>query len=104
MRVLLAPRFEWGATAPTITRGSNHIRYVGPDFSAAPEHRRAGLARARRDSPSCSTREHNFVLGADETLTDGIADTARRFEQETIAYWRTWSKRAGDPASSGRTR
>jgi GH15 family glucan-1,4-alpha-glucosidase len=43
------------------------------------------------------SREHNFVLGADETLMDGIADTARHFEQETIAYWRTWSKRLAIP-------
>jgi hypothetical protein len=25
--------FHYGSHAPEITRGSNHIRYVGPDFS-----------------------------------------------------------------------
>ncbi|MBA4267733.1 MAG: glucoamylase, partial [Comamonadaceae bacterium] len=29
MRVKLTPRFQWGAQTPTITSGSNHIRYVG---------------------------------------------------------------------------
>lgn len=43
------------------------------------------------------TREHNFLLGADETLVDGIADTARRFEQETTAYWRSWSRALAIP-------
>ena len=43
------------------------------------------------------TREHNFLLGADETLVDGIADTARHFEQETTAYWRSWSRALAIP-------
>jgi hypothetical protein len=43
------------------------------------------------------------LLGADETLVDGIADTARHFEQETTAYWRNWS-RAWPCRWNGRTR
>jgi GH15 family glucan-1,4-alpha-glucosidase len=37
-------------------------------------------------------RPLNFILGPDETLTSGIEDTARAFEQDTIAYWRNWSR------------
>ena len=37
------------------------------------------------------------MLGADETLVDGIADTARHFEQETTAYWRSWSRALAIP-------
>ena len=33
----------------------------------------------------------NFILGPDETLQTGIEDTARGFEQETVAYWRQWT-------------
>ena len=29
IRVVLQPRFDWGRQAPTLTRGSNHLRYVG---------------------------------------------------------------------------
>jgi GH15 family glucan-1,4-alpha-glucosidase len=96
IRVSLAPRFQWGATAPTITRGSNHIRYVGPDF-ALRLNTDASVSHVLSQQPFVLSREHNFVFGADETLTDGIADTARHFEQETIAYWRTWSKRLAIP-------
>lgn len=96
IRVSLAPRFQWGATAPTITRGSNHIRYVGPDF-ALRLNTDASVSHVLSGQPFVLSREHNFVFGADETLTDGIADTARHFEQETIAYWRTWSKRLAIP-------
>lgn len=96
IRVSLAPRFQWGATAPTMTRGSNHIRYVGPDF-ALRLNTDAPVSHVLSRQPFVLSREHNFVFGADETLTDGIADTARHFEQETIAYWRTWSKRLAIP-------
>lgn len=96
IRVTLAPRFQWGTMAPTITRGSNHIRYVGPDFTLR-LNTDASVSHILAGQPFVLSREHNFVLGADETLTDGIADTARHFEQETIAYWRTWSKRLAIP-------
>jgi GH15 family glucan-1,4-alpha-glucosidase len=96
VRVSLNPRFHWGAMAPTITRGSNHIRYVGADF-ALRLSTDAAVSHILSRQPFVLSREHNFVFGADETLTDGIADTARRFEQETIAYWRTWSKRLAIP-------
>ena len=42
-------------------------------------------------------REHNFMLGPDETLESGIGDTARHFEQETLSYWRGWSQRLAVP-------
>ncbi|MDR6539147.1 glycoside hydrolase family 15 protein [Variovorax soli] len=96
VRVSLAPRFQWGSTPPQITRGSNHIRYVGPDF-ALRLNTDAPVSHVLSKQPFVLSREHNFVLGADETLMDGIADTARHFEQETIAYWRTWSKRLAIP-------
>ena len=31
IRIRVRPRFGWSAQAPEITRGSNHVRYVGPD-------------------------------------------------------------------------
>ncbi len=96
IRVALAPRFQWGVTAPVITRGSNHIRYVGPEFTLRLSTD-ASVSHILSKQPFVLSREHNFVFGADETLTDGVADTARLFEQETISYWRTWSKRLAIP-------
>jgi GH15 family glucan-1,4-alpha-glucosidase len=91
MRVLLRPRFEWGQHQPQVTQGSTHIRYVGP----------AQTLRVNTDAPIAYIlsetffvvdRPMNFVMGPDETLTSGIEDTARLFEQETVAYWRQWSR------------
>jgi GH15 family glucan-1,4-alpha-glucosidase len=97
VRVMLAPRFQWGATAPLeVTRGSNHIRYVGPDLTLR-LNTDAPISHILSHQPFVLSREYNFLFGVDETLADGIADTARRFEQETIAYWRTWTKRLAIP-------
>jgi GH15 family glucan-1,4-alpha-glucosidase len=91
MRVVLRPRFDWGRTKPGVTRGSTHIRYVGP----------AQTLRMNTDAPIdyilsetffVVDRPLNFILGPDETLTGGIEDTARAFEQDTAAYWRSWTR------------
>jgi pentatricopeptide repeat protein len=47
--------------------------------------------------PFLLTRDINFLLGPDETLEGGIGDTARHFEQETLAYWRNWTQRLALP-------
>ena len=57
----------------------------------------ASISHILSRQPFVISREYNFMFGVDETLMDGIADTARRFEQETISYWRVWSKRLAIP-------
>jgi GH15 family glucan-1,4-alpha-glucosidase len=92
MRVVLRPRFDYGKQKPlVVTRGSTHVRYVGP----------AQTLRLNTDAPIdyilqetffVVDRPLNFILGPDETLTSGIEDTARSFEQDTCSYWRNWSR------------
>ena len=92
VRVRLDVRYDWGETVPHLTRGSHHVRFVGG----------AQTLRLTTDAPVTYVlsgesfivaREHNFILGADETLSEGIADTARYWEQETISYWKHWTMR-----------
>lgn len=96
IRVSITPRFDWGRQTPTITSGSNHIRYVG-DQQTLRLHTDASISHVLAREPFLLVREHSFVLGPDETLEGGIGDTARHFEQETIAYWRGWSQRLAVP-------
>lgn len=96
IRVSVTPRFDWGRQAPAITSGSNHIRYVG-DQQTLRLHTDASISHVLAREPFLLTREHNFLLGPDETLADGVGDTARHFEQETVAYWRGWSQRLALP-------
>ena len=96
IRVMLDVRFDWGRYDPAITQGSNHLRFVGDAFTVRLTTD-APITHLRKRQPFVLTREHNFLLGADESLTDGIADTARLFEQETMSYWRKWSQRLHIP-------
>jgi pentatricopeptide repeat protein len=96
IRVSITPRFDWGRETPTITSGSNHIRYVG-DGQTLRLHTDASISHVLAREPFLLVREHSFLLGPDETMEGGIGDTARHFEQETIAYWRGWSQRLAVP-------
>ncbi len=96
IRVSLDLRFDWGRSKPVVTQGSNHLRYIG-DALALRLNTDAPLSHLLSRQPFVLTREHNFLLGADESLADGIADTARLFEEETLSYWRKWSQRLHIP-------
>lgn len=96
IRVRLRPRFEWGREAPEITRGSHHIRYVGPDQTLR-LNTDASLSHLLSETWFLANSSLNFMLGPDETLNDGIEDVCRRFEKETINYWRNWSRRLALP-------
>jgi len=90
-RVVLRPRFDWGRTRPVVTQGSTHLRFVGPSM-AMRLNSDAPLSYLLSESFFVFDRPMNFILGPDETLLTGIEDTARVFEQETISYWRAWSR------------
>jgi GH15 family glucan-1,4-alpha-glucosidase len=96
VRVRLRPRFSYGSIAPDITYGSNHVRYVGPDstlrlMTDAPIDLLLDETEFNLDDPL------NFILGPDETLTGGVAETARSFEERTLDYWRGWTRRLALP-------
>jgi len=96
VRIRIRPGFHYGAERPTITRGSNHVRYL-----------HSGLAlRLTTTAPVTDLLDEtvfnltgpvSFILGPDETLSDGIEETARRFEERTEDYWRRWVRRLALP-------
>ncbi len=90
------PRFEHGAQPPTLTRGSNHIRYIGPKQ----------VLRMTSDGPIDYIvdettfnldREINVLIGPDETPSEGPSETARSFQERTEQYWRAWTHRLALP-------
>ncbi len=94
--VKLRPRFGWGATAPQMTRGSNHVRFVGPDLTM----------RLTTDAPIDHVldeqvfnlnRTYHFMLGPDEGPDRNAADLFEAFHQDTSAYWRNWTRRLALP-------
>ncbi|MGH8131396.1 MAG: glycoside hydrolase family 15 protein, partial [Steroidobacteraceae bacterium] len=94
--VRLRPSFGYGAQRPEITHGSNHIRYVSPDrvlrlTTDAP------VSYVLSETPFLLDTSVNFVLGADETLTESAERTSRVFYEETETYWRQWTRRLAIP-------
>jgi hypothetical protein len=96
IRVRVRPRFDWGRITPQITRGSHHIRYVGPEQTLR-LNTDASLSHLLSESWFLINKSLNFTLGPDETLNEGIEDICRRFEKETVNYWRNWSRRLALP-------
>ncbi|HZH43460.1 MAG TPA: glycoside hydrolase family 15 protein [Lysobacter sp.] len=96
VRVVLRPLCEYGARRPEMTWGSNHIRYVLPDFilrltSDVP------VRFVRESLPFILDRELHLILGPDETLTRPVASYVRLAEETTVAYWREWVRNLSVP-------
>jgi GH15 family glucan-1,4-alpha-glucosidase len=92
VRFIVRPRNDWGANEPGRTRGSNHLRFIGT----------SGTLRLTTSVPLTYVIAETWVslhgpvsmlLGPDETLSGGIDDTARYFEEQTSLYWRHWTRR-----------
>jgi len=69
--IRLRPRFRYGAVAPVLTRGSNHIRYVGEEF-ALRVTTNASISYLGDERPFILNRPIDLILSEDETLTTGV--------------------------------
>jgi len=96
IRLRLRPVFHYGSHAPEITRGSNHIRYVGPDFSLRLTTN-APLTYLLDETPFILEDQVVLMLGPDESLRGPVLETGREFFEHTTAYWRTLTMRLSVP-------
>jgi GH15 family glucan-1,4-alpha-glucosidase len=96
IRVVLRPRFEWGATAPRLTQGSHHVRFIGPD-QVLRLTTNAPISYVLQEQPFVLSETLNLLLGPDESLSEGIEEISEAWERETIAYWREWTRRLALP-------
>lgn len=96
LRVILRPSFDWGATKPDVTIGSNHMRFVGPDLAL----------RVTTDMPiSYLAHERSFILdrpmslvfGSDEPYGAEIEATTREHLDKTAQHWRDWVRSLSIP-------
>lgn len=96
LRVRLRPAREFGAEGCARTFGSHHIRYIGP-----PQPIRlttdASISALLEESAFVLEDALTFVLGPDETITEAVDELGRRFERETLGYWREWVRSLAIP-------
>jgi GH15 family glucan-1,4-alpha-glucosidase len=96
VRITVRPHGDWGATPPTLTRGSHHLRYVMPDLTLR-LNTSVPLTYLVEGTWFAPSGPMSLLLGPDETLAGGIDDTAREFEEQTALYWRHWTRRLAVP-------
>jgi GH15 family glucan-1,4-alpha-glucosidase len=96
VRIRVRPRFGYGSVEPSITRGSNHIRFVGPDLTMRLTTD-AAVSYLLDETWFLLTTPVTMILGPDESLTQSINETARVFYDGTSNYWRRWCRSLSIP-------
>ena len=94
--VKVAPRQGDGAREAGSTQGSHHIRFELGGQSArlttdAPVDLVAG------EVPFLLTRPLVFLFGPDESVDRGPAEVGREFLEQTLAWWREWTRSLSIP-------
>ncbi len=95
--IRIRPRFDYGAKAPTVTYGSNHIRFMGDKLTVRLTTD-APIDYLLEETAFKVTEPIHLVLGPDETLSEGPAEVAESFLKSTTTYWRSWTHRLALPA------
>lgn len=92
----LRPVFAGGADRPTVTWGSHHIRYAGPD-QCLRLTTDASITAIHQEIAFFLEDTVTLILGPDETVSGSAGEVGRRFLEETADYWRQWVRILGIP-------
>lgn len=96
IRVRMRPRFDWGESAPLVTRGSNHIRYSGTAQTVRLTTDIA-VAYVIEERGFVLDRPATLLLGADESVLADIGATADTLYAKTLGHWRDWVRSLSIP-------
>jgi GH15 family glucan-1,4-alpha-glucosidase len=85
------PVYDHGLLEPTKWAASNHVEYRG---FPAPVRLTSNvpLAYVEDERPFLLERDRHLVLTWGQPLEAGLEDTAERFLERTLDYWRRWVK------------
>ncbi len=96
VRIRLEPASEYGAGTPTLTFGSNHVRYVSSGLVLRLTTD-ASIAAVLEESAFVLDRDITLLLGPDETVPEAPAEVGQRFFGLTRNYWSDWVRFLGIP-------
>ncbi|WP_248313353.1 glycoside hydrolase family 15 protein [Bosea sp. F3-2] len=96
IRVLLKPSLGIGEEPDEITRGSNHVRFVGADQTIRLTTN-APISYVMESTPFAVDQTYSFVIGSDEALRAEIETASREFLDKTTDYWRDWVRSLSIP-------
>jgi GH15 family glucan-1,4-alpha-glucosidase len=90
------PVYDYGQTGAHSWRGSNHLQ-----FTELPTPVRlttnVPLSYIEDERPFLLERDHHLVLTWGQPLEAGLEETAERFFERTVDYWRRWVKGTRTP-------
>ncbi|MDE0379655.1 MAG: glycoside hydrolase family 15 protein [Rhodospirillales bacterium] len=89
VRIRLRPAGNYGAERPTVTRGSNHLRYVLPDHVLRLTTN-VPVSFVLEETAFLLNRPLDLILGPDDSIERDIAELCREFFERTEDYWREW--------------
>lgn len=89
IKIRVRPTFDYGSSIPSVTFGSNHVRYVG-GASAIRVTSDMPIAYLREETTFLLDRPINIIIGSDERLPERTDRVAREYLEETIGYWNDW--------------
>jgi GH15 family glucan-1,4-alpha-glucosidase len=94
--IRVRPAYDYGRERCTITYGSHHVRYISPDWTVRLTTD-ASLTAVIQERPFFVEKEATLIFGADETIPEAVSELARRFLEQTLAYWRKWVRELAIP-------
>ncbi|AJC44411.1 glycoside hydrolase family 15 protein [Xanthomonas sacchari] len=89
IRVRARPLADWGARQPESTWGSNHVRWLLPDFTLRLTTD-VPVRFIRDELPFVLNHPVNLMLGVDESLTRSLTGYIQEAQERTEEYWREW--------------
>jgi len=89
IRLRVRPRFEHGALAPHVTRGSHHIAYRGNSHGFRITTN-CSLSAITDETPCVVDRPLALILGPDQTVEESPQALAADFLDKTREYWDDW--------------
>lgn len=83
------PLADWGARKPESTWGSNHIRWMLPDFTLRLTTD-VPIRFVRDELPFVLNHPVHLVIGVDESLMRSLTGYVQEAYERTEEYWREW--------------
>jgi len=92
----LRPTFDYGATVPQTSVGSNHARFIGAN-SVLRVTADIGPSYILNEAPFLLDRPISLFIGSDENLGQDPDGLAKQFLHETTEYWAHWTRQLAIP-------
>jgi len=96
IRLRIRPASEYGARDPEITHGSNHIRYVMPEFVLRLTTD-VSLTAIMEEREFTLTEPQHLILGNDESIPESVDKQTREHFGETKSYWQNYVRSLAVP-------